>query len=79
MDAIFGFTGKDFTVLAADCSVPRSIVIMKTGEDKMLQVAQHTLFALGGEVGDRLNKIKNIILHFYKSQNISLFFKQTKT
>ena len=49
----FGFIGKDYALVASDCSVPRSIVTMKTYDDKIQRVASRTLFALTGDVGDR--------------------------
>lgn len=55
MDAAFGFVGKDFTILACDCSVPRSIVLMKEYEDKILKIGGYTAFALTGEVSDTKN------------------------
>eukprot|EP00483_Globobulimina_turgida_P001882 UN01884 len=51
----FGFIGKDYALVASDCSVPRSIVTMKSYDDKIHKVAPQTLFALTGDVGDRKN------------------------
>eukprot|EP01083_Nonionella_stella_P226298 803815_1 len=51
----FGFVGKDYALVASDCSVPRSIVTMKSYDDKIHKVASRTLFALTGDVGDRKN------------------------
>ena len=53
MDASFGFVGKDYALVACDCSVARSILLMKSYEDKIIEIGDSTLFALGGEVGDR--------------------------
>ena len=60
MDASFGFVGGDYALLASDCSVPRSIVLMKSYEDKILELGTQTLFALSGEVGDRYVIIMNL-------------------
>jgi len=51
----FGFIGKDYALVASDASVPRSIVTMKSYDDKIQRVASRTLFALTGDVGDRKN------------------------
>jgi len=51
----FGFIGKDYALVASDCSVPRSIITMKSYDDKIQKVASRTLFALTGDVGDRKN------------------------
>ena len=62
MDASFGFVGKDYALIACDCSVPRSIVLMKSYEDKILEIGTSTLFALSGDVGDRYVKPFEMIL-----------------
>eukprot|EP00484_Ammonia_sp_Unknown_P002042 CAMPEP_0197021926 /NCGR_PEP_ID=MMETSP1384-20130603/2807_1 /TAXON_ID=29189 /ORGANISM="Ammonia sp." /LENGTH=224 /DNA_ID=CAMNT_0042449855 /DNA_START=84 /DNA_END=758 /DNA_ORIENTATION=- len=51
----FGFIGKDYALVATDCAVPRSIITMKSYDDKIQKVATGTLFALTGDVGDRKN------------------------
>jgi len=55
MDCAFGFVGKDYTILVTDCSVPRSIVLMKEYEDKVAKVGPFTAFALTGEASDTKN------------------------
>ena len=62
MDASFGFVGKDYALVACDCSVPRSIVVMKAYEDKIMEVGTQTLFCLTGEVSDRYLSIQFDIL-----------------
>jgi len=71
MDASFGFVGKDFALVACDCSVPRSIVLMKSYEDKILELGASTLFALSGEVGDRKNFGEYIVrnMKWYEMRN----------
>mmetsp|Transcript_14882 Transcript_14882/g.22451 ORF Transcript_14882/g.22451 Transcript_14882/m.22451 type:complete len:226 (+) Transcript_14882:41-718(+) len=51
----FGFIGKDYALVATDCAVPRSIITMKSYDDKIQKVADQTLFCLSGDVGDRKN------------------------
>lgn len=55
MDVAFGFVGKDFSIVVTDCGVPRSIVVMKQFEDKIVKVAPKSVFAVSGEVSDRNN------------------------
>lgn len=38
MDTLIGIVGKDFTLLAADASAARSIIVFKSTEDKILQL-----------------------------------------
>lgn len=55
MDSVFGITGKDFVVVVCDMSQARSIVIMKSDEDKTVELDSHKLFGVSGENGDRIN------------------------
>lgn len=52
MEALFGIQGKDFVLLAADRTVSRSIVQMKTQEDKTRQLSETVALAYSGEQGD---------------------------
>lgn len=67
MDTLIGIVGKDFTLIAADATAVRSIVIFKKDEDKILQLDSHKLLAAAGPIGDRYNFTeyvqKNIHLH----------------
>mmetsp|Transcript_9843 Transcript_9843/g.8853 ORF Transcript_9843/g.8853 Transcript_9843/m.8853 type:complete len:233 (-) Transcript_9843:177-875(-) len=67
----FGFIGKDYALVASDCSVPRSIVTMKSYDDKIQKVSSRTLFALTGDVGDRKNFAEFITrnLKWYQFRN----------
>ena len=67
----FGFTGKDFALLAVDCCVPRSIVVMKSNDDKILKISDKTMFALIGDVGDRKNFGEYILrnIKWYQMRN----------
>lgn len=52
MDFLIGIVGKDFTLMAADCSQARSIVVMKKDMDKSVTISDNTLMLTSGEVGD---------------------------
>jgi 20S proteasome subunit beta 4 len=52
MECLFGITGKDFVLVAADNVISRSIVVMKSGEDKTRNLTPHTCLLFSGEAGD---------------------------
>ena len=52
MEVLLGITGKDFVLAAADASSIRSIVVLKTGEDKTKKLGKNTLMLYSGEPGD---------------------------
>ncbi|KAK8803597.1 hypothetical protein WA158_001291 [Blastocystis sp. Blastoise] len=53
MEALFGFVGKDYVVIAADSSVISSILTYKDDEDKILAFSKTKMFGSSGPVGDR--------------------------
>lgn len=55
MECLFGITGKDFVIIAADKVCARSIVVMKSTEDKTRSATPHALMAYCGEPGDTSN------------------------
>ncbi|KAL8281386.1 hypothetical protein RQP46_006070 [Phenoliferia psychrophenolica] len=55
MEVSFGITGKDYVIFASDSSANRSIVRMKSGEDKQKVIGKHLVMAYSGEPGDTLN------------------------
>jgi len=67
MDTLIGLVGDGYTLIAADASAARSIMVFKTNEDKIMQLDSHKLMAAAGTVGDRYNFCeyiqKNIHLH----------------
>jgi 20S proteasome subunit beta 4 len=67
MESLIGIVGKDFTLIGADTSAARSIVVFKTTEDKILELDDFKLLAAAGPVGDRYNFCeyvqKNLHLH----------------
>ncbi|GAA5832417.1 hypothetical protein JCM3766R1_003065 [Sporobolomyces carnicolor] len=52
MEVSFGITGKDYVLFASDTSAARSIVKMKSTEDKQKVVGKHLCMAYSGEPGD---------------------------
>lgn len=52
MDTILAVQGKDFVLMAADTAHARSIVVMKSDEDKIMELDSHKLLAHAGEAGD---------------------------
>ena len=67
MECLFGITGKDFVLLAADKLVARSIVVMKSDELKLKRLNNQTVMAYAGESGDATNFAE------YIQRNISLY------
>lgn len=55
MDCLFGITGRDFAILAADCTSVRSIVVMKSTEQKFRQLNSLNVMTFCGESGDTTN------------------------
>jgi len=72
MDILFGLVGKGFVILAGDTTAARSIVKMKSDEDKVKTLGPHLAMAYSGEPGDtthfaeyiernlRLDQIRNV-------------------
>ncbi|KAE8216639.1 hypothetical protein CF327_g223 [Tilletia walkeri] len=54
MEALFGITVKGATIIASDCNSARSIVKMKTDDDKQKVLSKHLIMAFTGESGDTL-------------------------
>ncbi|KAH8928114.1 20S proteasome subunit beta 4 [Atractiella rhizophila] len=52
MEVSFGITGKDYVIFASDTSSVRSIVRMKSDEDKQKEIGKHLVMAYSGEPGD---------------------------
>ncbi|KAK7061195.1 proteasome subunit beta [Favolaschia claudopus] len=52
METSFGITGKGYVIIAADTTSARSIIKMKTDEDKIKTLSPHLLMAYSGEPGD---------------------------
>lgn len=67
MECLFGITGKDYTIIAADTTSARSIVVMKGTEDKSRDLNDHTVMVFSGEPGDTVNFAE------YIQRNIKLY------
>ena len=52
METAFGLTGKGYVIIAADTTAARSIVKMKSDEDKTKDVGPHLVMAYSGEPGN---------------------------
>ncbi|OXG52513.1 20S proteasome subunit beta 4 [Cryptococcus neoformans] len=55
MECSFGITGKDYVILASDMGAGRSIVRMKSDENKLKTLGPHLAMAFSGEPGDTNN------------------------
>ncbi|KAK0545634.1 Proteasome subunit beta type-4 [Tilletia horrida] len=54
MESLFGITVKGATIIASDCNSARSIVKMKSDDDKQKQLSKHLIMAFSGESGDTI-------------------------
>ncbi|PKI83071.1 proteasome endopeptidase complex [Malassezia vespertilionis] len=52
MEALFGITGKGYTIVASDKNAARSIVKMKTTEEKQRVLGNNLVMTYAGEAGD---------------------------
>ncbi|TFK75905.1 N-terminal nucleophile aminohydrolase [Pluteus cervinus] len=67
METSFAITGKGYVLVAADTTAARSIVKMKTDEDKIKILSPHLLMAYSGEPGDTIQFSE------YVERNIRLY------
>jgi len=54
MEVQIALTGKDFVIIAADTNAARSIVRMKSDEDKIKELSPALLMSYSGEPGDTI-------------------------
>lgn len=70
-DAIIGFVGKDYAMIATDRNAGRSIMVFQQDADKIMELDSHKLLGLGGDSADCVQEPeffqKNINLNFYKN------------
>ncbi len=66
-DSLIALVGADYVLVAADSSAVRSILKMKTNEDKIMVLDEHKLLAGAGPVGDRTQFTE------YIQKNIKLY------
>ncbi|KAJ3720441.1 20S proteasome subunit [Lentinula raphanica] len=67
METSFALTGKGYVIVASDTTAARSIVKMKTDEDKIKVVSPHLLMSYSGEPGDTIQFSE------YVERNLRLF------
>ncbi|XP_063699136.1 proteasome subunit beta type-2 [Culicoides brevitarsis] len=67
METILGIKGKDFVMVAADCSHGHSIMVLKDDESKIHQISDKLVMATIGESGDTVQFTE------YISKNILLY------
>ncbi|KAJ7123061.1 20S proteasome subunit [Mycena epipterygia] len=67
METSFAITGKGYVIVAADTTSARSIIKMKTDEDKIKTLSPHLLMAYSGEPGDTVQFAE------YVERNIRLY------
>ncbi|WFD00677.1 proteasome endopeptidase complex [Malassezia yamatoensis] len=54
MEALLGITGKGYTIIASDNNAARSIVKMKSDDDKQKELSQNLVMTYAGESGDTI-------------------------
>lgn len=54
MECSFGITGQGYTIIASDSNAARSIVKMKSDEDKQKVLSEHLVMTYSGESGEPL-------------------------
>lgn len=52
-DSVFGFVGKDYTMIVADRGQARSIQVLKSDQDKSFRLDKNKLLVCSGDAGDR--------------------------
>lgn len=70
-DTLFGIKGADFSLIAADTSQTRSIMVFKQDEDKTYQLEPNKVIGLSGPNADR------VAFGEYISKNIALYNLRT--
>jgi 20S proteasome subunit beta 4 len=71
MESLFGIVGKDFVCVASDTSSIRSIVVMKSNEDRTRDLNKHNVLLYTGEPGDCVQFAEYIQknIQYYEIQN----------
>lgn len=67
MEALFGIVGKDFVLVASDNNVARSIMVLKSGEDKSRNLNDQVCLLYCGEAGDSVQFAE------YVQRNVQLY------
>jgi len=70
-DAIIGFVGADYTLIATDQNAGRSIMVYQQDADKIMELDSHKLLGVGGDPADCVQEPeffkKNIALNYYRN------------
>lgn len=53
MDTVFGFVGEDFSLVAADTSQVRSVIVFKQDADKIYKLEDRKILGCSGPMADR--------------------------
>ncbi|KAI5117013.1 hypothetical protein M0805_001612 [Coniferiporia weirii] len=73
MECSFALTGKGYTLIASDTTAARSIVKMKSDEDKTKTLGPHLIMSYSGEPGDTVQFAeyveRNLRLHQIRYQH----------
>lgn len=80
MDCVFGITGKDFVILAADKAVAQSIIKMQDDDDKIVKLNDTQLLSSVAEVSARkefVRLVKANIDYYYYRYNTKLETSET--
>lgn len=67
MDSAIGICGEDFVVIGADMAQIRSIMVLKSDENKIVDIDSHKTLSLSGPNGDR------VAFSEYIKKNIALY------
>ena len=51
-DAIIGFVGADFAIIATDMNAGRSIMVLNQEADKIMELDPHKILGVGGDPAD---------------------------
>lgn len=71
MDSLIGIVGDGYALLAGDSQQARSIMMLKSDEDKIMVLDDHKILAGAGENGDRVQFTE------YIQKNIALYELRT--
>ena len=70
MDSVLGLQGKDYALVAADCSAGRSIMVMKHDADKIVKLDDHKIAGIAGVAEVRPGSI--LLMHVvYRSRQVA--------
>ena len=80
MDCIFGITGKDYVILAADKNIANSIIKLQDDDEKIISIGENQLIGSSAEVSTRKSfarLIKANLQYNYYRHNTKLLTKES--